>query len=594
LKLIEKRWGLPPLGDRDGSQADMSTNSMSFAPNAGEPTPAVGRAALQPTPPSPDDTPDVERAADATRASRAYGQPMPQSLVNRFAYIPPQCYAKTNAGERVTNSCYTCHQRSTSPNFVNDADLQLALRFSAGAAKNPWQNVIDPPVLRGQRMSETEVLTYVRQSNYFDERGAIALAAKLEALPAAWDTEGDCRWNGYVPDAWFHFDEHGFDVGPDDRDTGWRAFAYYPVPGAFVPTNGSMDDVLIRLDASLREDESGRPNRRIYETNLAIVEALITRRDVPIETVDEVELGVDLDRDGTLGPAVRVAFDALPNGDTRMRYVGRARVADPEGSFPIAPGLYPLGTEFLHSVRYLDIGEGGAVVMAPRMKELRYARKTNWLQPHDLEASVALEPFELRESPGGAHRVLWKFDRGVHNGRGWVLQGFIEATDGSLRPQSYEESVACVGCHGGIGATTDSMFALPRKVASGPAHGWFHFSQRGLQGLADPERSDGVGEYALYLRENGGGDDFHENGEVRAKFFDDRGRLRQDMLARLRDDIAEFLLPSAARALDLDRAYRAIVAEQSFIRGRDAILGTTRNVHTVAPVGTKTGVLAPR
>jgi hypothetical protein len=174
-----------------------------------------------------------------------------------------------------------------------------------------------------------------------------------------------------------------------------------------------------------------------------------------------------------------------------------------------------------------------------------------------------------------------------------VLQGFIEASDGSLRPQTYEESASCAGCHGGIGATTDSTFALPRKVVSGPARGWFHWTQHGLGGLGEPARPDGAGEYAFFLRENGGGDDFGDNAEVRAKFFDDRGRLRRDMLARLRDDVAEFLLPSAARALDLDRAYRAIVVEQSFSRGREVILGATHNVHTIAPIGATTAVVAP-
>jgi hypothetical protein len=566
---------------------------LSFTSSAEEPTLANARAAMAPSRSRPNEPAVVERVADVAPEPPDLAYPTPQSLVNRFAYIPPQCYAKTASGGRVTNSCYACHTRSVAPNFVNDADLQLGLRFPARAAKNPWQNVMNPPVLRGEHMTDREVLSYVRESNYFDEQGTIALAAKLKTLPAAWDTEGDCQWNGYVPDAWFRFDEHGFDVGADDRETGWRAFAYYPVPGAFAPTNGSMDDVLIRLDSSLREDETGRPDRRIYETNLAIVEALITRRDVPIDSVDEVALKVDLDRDGTLGAATRVAFDELPNGETRMQYVGRARAANAERPFPIAPGLYPLGTEFLHSVRYLDIGSDGAVIMAPRMKELRYARKTNWLTPHDLKASVAHEALELQESPAGARRVLWQFDRGVNTGGGWVLQGFIEAEDGSLRPQSYEESVSCVGCHGGIGATTDSTFALARKITSGPARGWFHFSRQGLRGFGDPERRDGIGDYALYLRENGGGDDFHDNREVRAKFFDERGRLRRDMLARLREDVTEFLLPSAARALDLDRAYRAIVAEQSFIRGRDAVLGASPDVHVVVRVGEATAVRVP-
>jgi hypothetical protein len=49
-------------------------------------------------------------------------------------------------------------------------------------------------------------------------------------------------------------------------------------------------------------------------------------------------------------------------------------------------------------------------------------------------------------------------------------------------------------------------------------------------------------------------------------------------------------LPSPERALDLDRAYAAIVAEQSFVKGRDAVLAPAANVHEHPPIGAKTGV----
>jgi hypothetical protein len=45
----------------------------------------------------------------------------------------------------------------------------------------------------------------------------------------------------------------------------------------------AADDVLIRLDPALRQDASGRADPAIYEINLAIVEALIKRADVPID-----------------------------------------------------------------------------------------------------------------------------------------------------------------------------------------------------------------------------------------------------------------------------------------------------------------------
>jgi len=512
-----------------------------------------------------------------------------RTLGNRFAYIPPQCFTKTRRpGAAASNPCYACHAKPTAPNFTDDSDLQLALSLPPAAARNPWRNVLDPPVAHVARAGDAEVLGAVRRSNYFDERGEIALVSRLRPLVPAWDATGDHRWDGFVPDAWFRFDERGFDRRPDGAPSGWRAFAYFPFLGTFFPTNGSSDDVLIRLDPALREDAAGRPDARVYEVNLAIVEALITRRDVPVAGVDEAALGADLDLDGTLGSADRVAYDPR-----RMRYVGRAALPEHAPDFPAVPGLYPPGTEFLHSVRYLDVAADGRVAMASRMKELRYMKKARWLSPADLKARAAADVVEQAESANGAREVVWEIDRGVYNGLGWLLQGFIEAEDGALRPQSYEETVYCAGCHGGLGVTTDSTFAFARKL--GPRSrggGWFHASPGDLAGLPDPRRLDGANEYALYLRQNGAGDELRGNGEVIARFYDGRGRLREDPLNRLRADVSLLLVPSAPRALDLDRAYLAVVHEQSFSLGREIVLGTPENVYRDAPTGARTGVRA--
>jgi hypothetical protein len=184
-------------------------------------------------------------------------------LANRFAYIPPQCYTATQdeGSNRVHNPCYACHVHSQTPNFVDDGDLQRSYLLPAAATVNPWRNLFQPPVQRAAPTSDTEVLAYIRRGNYFDEQGKIALARILKAvpLPAAWDGQHDGRWDGYVPDAWFRFDDRGFDHAPGGQPTGWRAFAYAPFPGGFFPTNGSMDDVLIRLPAAFREDAAGRP-----------------------------------------------------------------------------------------------------------------------------------------------------------------------------------------------------------------------------------------------------------------------------------------------------------------------------------------------
>ena len=171
-------------------------------------------------------------------------------LSNLVAYIPPQCFTKTRpaGSEAAKNPCYVCHADSPPPNFNSDGKLQLSLLLPVAAIENPWTNLFEPPVATAPRTSDEEVLRYVRQSNYFDGDGALALSKALDSPLDEWDIDGNRKWDGYRPDVSFQFDDHGFDHGPGGAPTGWRAFAYYPFPGTFFPTNGSADDVLIRLD----------------------------------------------------------------------------------------------------------------------------------------------------------------------------------------------------------------------------------------------------------------------------------------------------------------------------------------------------------
>jgi hypothetical protein len=511
-------------------------------------------------------------------------------LTNRYAYIPPQCYTKTRDERgRAANPCYVCHTPSRAPNYTDDGDLQQVLKLPAGASANPWSNLFSPAVERAPQVSDEALLAYVRKSNYFDDRHEIALHNGLEPLRADWDGEGDGSWQGFLPDAYFRFDEQGYDLRPDGSRTGWRAFAYAPLPGTFFPTNGSAGDVLIRLDNALRETVDGTPDDTITTVNLAIVEALITHRDVVLEPTDEARLGVDLDLDGKLATARVVRADAQRGEQVRLHYAGRAGRLERSGVFPIASGLFPLGTEFLHTLRYLDLSPQGEVTMSARMKELRYAKKVRWFSYADLRAHAAAELVEENESADGVQYFVWQHDRGIYNGQGWLLQGFIESVDGTLRPQTYEETVFCAGCHGGVGATTDSMFSLPRKLAA-PDRGWFHWEQRGFRGLPEPERSDGALEYTLYLQHNRAGDEFRDNDEVLSRFFTPGGALRPAALRQLHHDIATLLVPSPARALALNRAYRAVVLEQSFAHGRDAVLSASPRVHRRAPTDTPTGI----
>ncbi|WP_226876597.1 hypothetical protein [Microbulbifer hainanensis] len=515
-------------------------------------------------------------------------------LTNPAAVTPPQCYTKTeNPGATASNPCYVCHTRSEAPNFTNDVDLQLAYDFAAPARANHWRNLFKDRSAYIASVSDEEILDYVREDNYRTENGRIPLAEKLtENLPAHWDGNHNGRWDGYVPDVGFHFDSEGFDRNADNKLTGWRALAYTPFPGTFFPTSGSMDDVLIRLPQIYRNDEQGQFDETVYRINLAIVEALIKRRDVAIDPVDEKKLQVDLDKDGELAIARRVTYDWAPLEQRYMHYVGQARLAQQHKEAPLSGGAYPLGTEFLHSVRYIDVDAQERATMAPRMKELRYARKVRWVTYFQHRELAAGELKEAHDFPDRIEPVVGDIERGISNRRGWRYSGFIEDSRGDLRPQSYEELASCAGCHGAIGANVDGGFAMTRKLDAGNSfqRGWYHWSQKALAGLPEPRRADGEGEYAHYLQQVGNADEYRSNGEVRAHFFNEDGTLKTAMLDRLADDINVLIMPSRRRALDLDKAYRAVVEEQSYREGRDAVLAPRQNLYREVAEGQKTGV----
>jgi hypothetical protein len=492
-------------------------------------------------------------------------------LDNPTAYVPSQCYTKTeDTSGKVHNPCQTCHTYPRSPNYVRDADLQTEYAFPAPALENPWTNLFVDRRAQIAATDHAEIRAYVRQDNYHDAQGGIALAKTLADPPDAWDVDGNGRWDGYTPDVQFSFDDAGFDRRPDGALTGWRAFAYQPLPGTFWPTNGSTDDVLIRLPKAFRETVDGAPDLTIYKTNFAIIEALITRKDVVIPATDERAMGVDLDRDGVMGTATRVTFAFAPLDGITMHYAGRAGA---EGA-KLAAGLYPKGTEFVHTVRYIDPTPAG-ITMAARIKELRYMRKTDWITYAALEETALAELKEDNAFPDRTKQFFGTSETGIPNAFGWRLQGFIEDASGDLRPQSFEETVFCIGCHGTLGTNDDSTFAFARKLGKGAFRdGWYHWSQKSLVGTPELVRADGTGEYAHYLTSNGAGDEFRANAEVIEAWLE-AGELTPARAATLRNDIGALILPSSRRADALNAAYRLIVREQSFVNGRDA---------TIAPV----------
>ena len=179
-------------------------------------------------------------------------------IYNREAPVPPQCYTRI---EGRFNPCYVCHQNNrdqSRPNFMQDGSLQQAYEFSEAGLTNHHVNLFVDRSAEVAAISDAEILDYIDQDNYSP------LAPRLLA-------DG---WTGWVPDLAHYalgaeaFDDRGIAVD----GSGWVAFNYKPQPSTFWPTNGSTDDVMIRLGERFRTDTEGQYSHEIYKANLALVE----------------------------------------------------------------------------------------------------------------------------------------------------------------------------------------------------------------------------------------------------------------------------------------------------------------------------------
>jgi len=465
-----------------------------------------------------------------------------QQLVNAEAVVPPQCYTRT---EGRYNPCYVCHQTHLDrPNTMSDAALQNAYTFSEVALTNHWTNLFRDFSGEVAKISDAHIDTWVAEENYS------GLAKRLR----------NKQWQGYIPDLNnLHLGAAAFDAQGFARDdSGWLTFNYKPLPSTFWPLNGATDDVMIRLPPRYRRNASNQDSRETYRLNLALLEAAIKNLDtIPISATDEREIGRDLDGDGALTPAVTHLLRSA-------HYLGAAEQE------PVTPFLYPEGTEFLHTVRYLGVAADERITVTARLKEVRYMRKHHFLSQAELNHRYYAEKREKIAA------VLPSFvrlqDRGFDNGFGWEVIGFIEDQMGELRPQTYEENFFCMGCHSTVGATIDQTFAFPRKL-TGPA-GWTYSD---LGRLWDaPSQGEQQGEVVTYFQRVGGSDEFRRNQATLAPFLDGD---QLDMAAVTKLSYAELLMPDAARARALNKAYLVLVREQSYIYGRDAHVTPTHNVY---------------
>ncbi len=475
--------------------------------------------------------------------------PIPQldvtaPVFNREAVIPPQCYTKTDGQ---FNPCYVCHQNPIAgrENTMADGELQLAYSFSDVGMTNHWENLFEDRTERVARISDAEIDAWVNEDNYSE------LAPRLE----------EAGFKGWIPDlagleaGAGAFDQHGF-----ARDgSHWVAFNYKPLPSTFWPTNGSTDDVMIRLPEAYRQDDAGNYSVDVYRANLAITEALLKGfNTVSSLPVDENVIGKDLNGDGRMGVVEQIS--ALD------RFVGAA------AGERVDTYVYPSGTEFLHTVRYVGVGPDDSINVSRRMKEVRYMKK--WKPRHKMAYARSYE-LEARAKEEG--RLPWYpvlGDWGLDNEFAWSVQGFIEGHDGRLRTASYEENLFCMGCHASVGATIDKTFAFPRKIDG--AAGWGYIN---LKGMPDtPNMGETRGEIETYLERVGGGGEFRSNPEMFARWFKEDGTLDHERV-RAAADVYELIAPSPERARLLNKAYRTIVEDQDYIYGRDATVTRPVNVY---------------
>ncbi|MCB1229644.1 MAG: hypothetical protein KDN19_05230 [Verrucomicrobiae bacterium] len=466
------------------------------------------------------------------------------TLYNPEAVVPPQCYTRTEAK---ANPCYVCHQDQIPEreNRMNDRDLQVAYSFSDAGTLNHWKNLFEDRSARVAAIPDEEIRRYIAEDNYSE------LAGRLR----------EKNFQGYVPDlanlqlGAAAFDEEGF----AKDGSHWVAFNYKPFPSTFWPTNGSTDDVMIRLPEIYRTDKDGRDSREIYKTNLAILEAAIKGVDsIGSLPLDETAIGKDVDGDGKLG----ITHSIFKN----TGWVGAA-----EGYF-LDSHLYPGGTEFLHTVRYVGLNEDGTVGVSTRMKEVRYMWKVKayskpvYGRQYDLEA--------MEKEAGNLPGYVSVQQHGLDNGNGWAISGFIEDRKGRLRFLTHEENFACMGCHNTIGSTIDKTFSFARKIDG--AEGWGYIDLHGM--LDAPSKGETVGEIELYLTRAEGGSEFRNNDEMAARWFKADGTIDPKKIARARD-VYDLIVPSTERALTLNKAYRTIVEDQDFIYGKDAIVTPPANVY---------------
>ena len=462
-------------------------------------------------------------------------------VYNPESVIPPQCYTKTNGKN---NPCYACHQSydksENRPNQMGDGTLQGNYEFSDVGLTNSWKNLfVDRRELIAD-ISDKAILDYIGEDNY--------TASTENGLPA----EMQIKQLSYPDEA---FGEHGI----ANDGSGWVAYNYKPFPSTFWPTNGSTGDAMIRLPAAFQQRQ-GEYSEDVYLANLTLLEmALKDVNTLAVPQLNEMVIGMDLNGDGALS-------EAVTHIQRQSHYVGDA------SSIELSYQLYPQGTELLHTVRYIGVDDEGQIYNAPRMKEVRYMQKALFRSKESLASAYYAEAKDKAFEKLPQTRYLGE-EKGIDNGFGWTLNAYIEDKQGQLRPQHEQELAFCNGCHKTVGSTFDQTFSFARKVPG--AKGWGYINLHEIDDV--PNINEQEGEFLTYMRRVGGGDEFRQNAEMLARWFNAEGKLNEAKVKQA-NSVYELITPSPERALALNKAYQTIVKEQSYLFGRDATITEATNV----------------
>ena len=211
---------------------------------------------------------------------------------NKEAPIPPQCYTKTN---QTNNPCYVCHQsyqeQTKRPNKLNDGFQQGSYAFSDMGMTNSWRNLFVDRTDAIAKITDKDILDYINQDNY---------TPFIEKLKSS-------DWKGVIPEVKnLHLGAEAFDENGLAKDgSGWVAFNYKPMPSTFWPTNGSTDDVMIRLPEAFMQ-VNGKYAKDVYYANLALVEmAIADTQKTTTVPVSEKVVGADLNGNGELEDQVQ-------------------------------------------------------------------------------------------------------------------------------------------------------------------------------------------------------------------------------------------------------------------------------------------------